>query len=234
MRRIRRPRLPNILFTIVFVALCVASYVQFDRAIQDVSARSIQLTAETSHGDMVRIVSNELYDSFEEILALYESQEDLEWTEFASSIEYISLDQNIRTLFSGSNVIKVKIFAGDGFTIFSTDPAQLGEDLGDSSEVIHSLRGRPASEYDFRESFRTLNGIVNNIHVVSSYHPLRDSGNTIRGVVEIYSDREEIFQLVRNQSVGHIAQFVILIALLLSAWAMMLIYSFSRTRSDDF
>lgn len=227
----RRKQLPNLLFTLIFLSLCAASYFHFDRSMNNVSSRAIQVTAESSHSDMVRVLSNTLSAQIQDILDLYGSHEqEPDWAEFAQTLEFVSLDQSIRLLLSGSGVLKVKVFATDGVTVFTTDLSGLGENLSTSPDVVHAIRGRPSSSYEYRETFASLGGPLSNIHVVSSYHPFRTAGGNVRGVLEVYSNREGNFQVVSHYAVGYTAQYILILSLIASAWSILIIYR--ATRSD--
>jgi len=235
MERIKRRRtLPIIIFTSgFFISLCIL-YFNTSTALTELSERTLRRSTESSHGDMVLFASNALKNELEGLSRNYEALKPISnWKTFAENDLSSEFRGKVEDLFQRTSVIKLKVYARDGLTIFSTDPSQIGEEKSEVEEVTHALRGRSSSQFSFRENFMTISGNRTNIEVVSSYHPLKSQGGTIVGVVEIYSDRSSDFQLTESLVKTKLASIIILIALIISIWLVNMVYYSLQKRSED-
>jgi len=88
----------------------------------------------------------------------------------------------------GTDVVKVKIYALNGVTVFSSDPAQTGEDKSGNPGFLAAQKGNAASTLIHRDTMDSFEGSVSDLDVIASYLPVRDEQKTIVGVIEIYSD----------------------------------------------
>jgi hypothetical protein len=230
----RRRTLPIIIFTSgFFISLCIL-YFNTSTALTELSERTLRRSTESSHGDMVLFASNALKNELEGLSRNYEALKPISnWKTFAENDLSSEFRGKVEDLFQRTSVIKLKVYARDGLTIFSTDPSQIGEEKSEVEEVTHALRGRSSSQFSFRENFMTISGNRTNIEVVSSYHPLKSQGGTIVGVVEIYSDRSSDFQLTESLVKTKLASIIILIALIISIWLVNMVYYSLQKRSED-
>ena len=88
-----------------------------------------------------------------------------------------------------TNVVKVKIYNLDGLTVFSTEPAQIGDDKSTNAGYLAARDGQPISELTYRQQFSAFEEVISNRNVLSSYIPVRsDDGTTVVAVFEVYSD----------------------------------------------
>jgi len=88
----------------------------------------------------------------------------------------------------GTDVVKVKVYALNGVTVFSTDTRQTGEDKSGNPGFLAARAGKVESVLSHRDTRDTFEGTVTNIDVISSYLPVRDEYERVVGVIEIYSD----------------------------------------------
>lgn len=98
------------------------------------------------------------------------------------------VDARVRQFAKGTDMVKVKIYNTKGLTVYSSDPAQLGEDKAANAGFQAAVRGRAASETTYRGKFGAFDGEVYQRNLVSSYTPVR-AGQGIEAVAEIYTDR---------------------------------------------
>ena len=95
----------------------------------------------------------------------------------------------------GLQITKVKLYNLDGLTVFSTDPAQLGEDKGGNAGFRSARDGRVISDITFRERFDAFEGVLNNRNLIASYVPVRAAPDgPVEGVLELYSDVTDLLQ----------------------------------------
>jgi diguanylate cyclase (GGDEF)-like protein len=104
------------------------------------------------------------------------------------------LTQKIR----GTPVVKVKIYNRDGVTVFSTDPAQIGEHHSDNPGVKGALAGQIIDEIAYRNEIDSFHGTLSHRNLISSYTPIRSaSTGEVEAVFEIYSDITELLTDLR-------------------------------------
>ena len=114
-----------------------------------------------------------------------------------------TIDEIVLDLFRGSNVIKVKLYNLDGFTVYSSQRSQIGEDKSDNPGFMSASSGSVRSNLTWRNEFHAFEKIVMDRDVVSSYLPLYDTRTReVIAVVELYSDVTDLVARiyhVRNQ-----------------------------------
>ena len=108
------------------------------------------------------------------------------------------LREDVIALMAGSKVTKVKLYNLDGLTVFSTDLEQVGALAAENPGVKAALAGRVRSDLTHRNSFDGFEGTLQNLDVLATYRPALDSGKTIRGVFEIYTDVSDFVSATRE------------------------------------
>ena len=99
-----------------------------------------------------------------------------------------TLDADIRRMTKGLTVLKVKIYSLAGNTLYSSDPAQIGERRRDHPAVVRARRGSVTSELIERGKFSAMDGERGRVHLLASYVPVVDAGGGLVGVTELYND----------------------------------------------
>lgn len=124
----------------------------------------------------------------------------------------------------GLNVLKIKIFDLNGFTLFSTDASQTGtQKPADYPGSISARTGQAISKLSFRKQFTALSGVVHNRHVISSYLPIRkQQSNKIQGVFEVYTDVTKFFEKI-EETKFYVASGVLFILFVLYAALLFLV-----------
>ena len=79
------------------------------------------------------------------------------------SVEDITSSENlpiwmpkIRQLTDDSTIIKVKIYAPNGNTVYSSEFSQIGDDKSDNSGFLTALGGGVASELVYKDTFNAF------------------------------------------------------------------------------
>jgi signal transduction histidine kinase len=112
-----------------------------------------------------------------------------------------------KTLEMAKNVplLKIKIFDLNGLTVFSSDPAQIGEMKSTYPGFVAARNGRATSIAGQRETFNAIGGEVHDRHILSSYVPIEGEGGRIEGVFEVYADVTESASQLRNAGMLQLA-----------------------------
>lgn len=98
-------------------------------------------------------------------------------------------------------IFRVKIFDAGGYTVFSTQADQIGEDRRNSAGIAAARRGEIASAISLRDQLSALEGVVADRNVISTYVPIRPGpGDPIEGIFELYSDVTPLVQEINATS----------------------------------
>ena len=137
--------------------------------------------------------------------------------------EIALLRADVMRQMQGLNVVKVKIYDVFGTTVFSTDPAQIGEDKSANAGFLKASAGGVASEITFRHKFDAFEQVINDRSLVASYIPLHRHGSArVEAVMEVYSDVTDFVSELEDtqwQIVGTVFGSLTLLYLLLFALA---------------
>lgn len=109
--------------------------------------------------------------------------------EITASPEFTHLDDDLRQLTQGSTIIKVKIYAPNGMTVYSSEPSQIGDDKSANPGFLTAMDGGVASELVYKDTFNAFEGNIEDRDIVESYVSIQPTGaDEIQGVIELYDD----------------------------------------------
>jgi diguanylate cyclase (GGDEF)-like protein len=135
----------------------------------------------------------------------------------AGRLEVAALDRDLRRLSDGLSVVKVKIYDLNGFTVYSSDPREIGEDGSAKPGFRRARDGYPASNITYRDQVDSWEGVIAERDILETYVPVHVyDAAPVEAVLEVYSDVTEL--VTRTQR----AQWTILAAVL---GAMALVYA---------
>jgi diguanylate cyclase (GGDEF)-like protein len=107
----------------------------------------------------------------------------------AARPEIDDLDRDLRRLSDGLPVVKVKIYDLNGLTVYSTDPAQIGQDKAANPGYLRARDGYPASNLTYRERMDSWEGELAERHILATYVPVHIyEASPVEAVLEVYSD----------------------------------------------
>lgn len=151
------------------------------------------------------------------------------WPKFASLVEHSdgsgadtlrsqAKSENLYSLVANqmkdTKVIKVKIYSLEGITVFSSDPAQTGENKNNNPAFETALSGEVISGLTHRNTFDAFEGTLTNLDVISTYLPILDDQISKVAVFEIYSDVTDLTTRLAETRVIVIAAVLSLLGLL--------------------
>jgi len=124
------------------------------------------------------------------------------------------LDQPIAEILKGTNVVKIKVFNAQGFTIYSTDNSHIGEKMEDHHfDRVVSGKMNALSTAEFHRSLLTWDdqNLVDR-YVLSTYMPVRlVEGGDVEGIFEIYNDTTDIYRQVSASQIKFASVLIITI-----------------------
>jgi hypothetical protein len=175
-----------------------AAYGYYSNSLRTLTDEAARSSTEAANDDVVELVSNVMAAEALELLNAYDgSLASMDWDALSQTTVFGQFDQDARRLMLGTRILKIKLYAKDGMTVYSTDLLQLGADYSEREDVIHALRGRPSSETIQRDFFEAFTEDIQNATIVTSYHPFKDPSGRIVGVMEVYADRTAEFEQVQ-------------------------------------
>ena len=140
--------------------------------------------------------------------------------------EITQLREILAPILRGSEIVKIKIYDPRGITLFSTEPAQIGEDKRDNAGFIAARNGQVVSELVHRDGFSAFEGMIEQADLVSSYVPVLESGRVV-AVFEQYQDVGILLEQIA-QSQKYITIFMVLVLGGLY-FALLLVVRFAQT-----
>jgi signal transduction histidine kinase/CheY-like chemotaxis protein len=110
------------------------------------------------------------------------------------------LDEALRRQLRGTSLVKIKIYAMNGRTLYSSEAKQIGEDKSGNAGFLAARAGGRASEITHRNQFSAFEQVIEERGVLSGYFPLRGADGQVEGVFELYDDVTPLMeQLDRSQ-----------------------------------
>ncbi len=134
--------------------------------------------------------------------------------ELRAAPENAELRHEIVRLTRGSRMVKTKIYNSEGLTTLSTDVRQIGESQSGNGRFQTAMTGKVVSELTFRHSIDSFEGEVSDRDLLSSYLPIRGTGDDapVIGVFELYTDVTEFKARVERAAMISFAVLILAFA----------------------
>lgn len=114
----------------------------------------------------------------------------------------------------GPFVVRIRIYNPRGVVVFSTNPAEVGDDRSQNKGFIAALRGGVGNELVFRDRFNIIDIVTEDENLVQTYLPVRAGPHEpVRGVFELFGDLNSTHQAERSEFALMAGAMLILIGL---------------------
>ena len=225
------PALPLTLLVLLAVSL-PAQHLLIEQQANQIVSDSITESTQAANATAARLFVNEVYPRLAPRLGLEAGGAA---PKALADGDLAETDRTVRRFMLGTDILKVKLYALNGLTIYSTEPAQIGQDQSKNPAVISATQGIPGSQITHRGKFSAMEGEVFEKDLVASYIPLRTATGAVIGVAEIYTDRTPVISRALGGEgrlhpfllVANVIQFLLLAFL---AWS---IYTHLARPADD-
>ncbi len=171
--------------------------------------------AENQNVALARSFANSVWPRFS---AFITSASDLDKGALRTHATVREIHEAVRTVSGGLPTLKIKIYNLDGLTVYSSKPAEIGENKSNNAGFFLAARkGRPASKLTYRDSFSTFEGTVQDLDLVESYLPIKFDGGSVEGVFELYTDVTPLLAGIRRSTINLAVGFVLVFGALYGA-----------------
>jgi len=172
-------------FSVASLACTVIVAVLLGWSYQYLALRDLKHLAEDRNLALTHALSNSLWPRFSGLVASGSHESPATLRAMAEKLNLYTL---VARQLADTEVIKVKVYALDGLTVFSSDPALTGEDKSANPAFLAARAGQVTSGLAHRHSIDSFEGTRTHADVISTYLPIRDERKAIVAVFEIYSD----------------------------------------------
>jgi len=202
-------------FFVASLVSVVAATVVLAAVYRHIATSQLLELGESNNVALAQIFSNSIwpqYRSFQEAAGRVDADT------LRAHPDIAKLRTTVLDVMRNTHVVKVKLYETDGYTLFSTDPAQIGKDYKDNPGFISAMKGEPVSELTHRDKFSAFDKELENRDVLSSYVPLRPSAEApVGGVLEIYTDVTDLLKRIDKEERRVILSAIAVLAILFIA-----------------
>lgn len=198
-------------FSLASLAAFVLVAVSLVLFYRQIAINELLVLGESKNVAITQAFSNVIWPEFGSFLT---SASSLSADEIRAHPETARLRQAIDAQTEGLSIIKIKIYDLNGFTVFSSEEAQIGEDKSSNAGYLEAVNGTAASELTHRDTFSAFEGMIEDRDVISSYIPVRGADSRVEGVFEVYDDVTPLLEIIstaqRNIAIGVTATLALL------------------------
>ena len=170
--------------TVSFILIVLAAGV-LGPFYRQLSLKQITELAESRNVAMAQVFENSLRNPLDSLMSASVGRDADFLKQFAEATE---LKASVVALMRNTAVVRVKIYNRLGITVFSSDPAQIGESRLANAGFRSAMNGVVASDLTHRNSIDTFEGARVEVDVLASYIPVMAKDQSIEGVFELYQD----------------------------------------------
>jgi len=129
----------------------------------------------------------------------------------------LRLHERLLAMSRGVPVIKIKIYNLEGVAVYSSVPAEIGENKSANPAFHEALGGKSVSELTHRGTMSITEGQVENVDVVSTYIPISAFFFNDTATTEIYTDVTDAIVAIARQTQRLVAGLVVVFGALYAA-----------------
>ena len=202
-------------FSLISAAVVGIAMIAVSIVLTQISSAQLIEERENANVSLTQVFSSSIWNQFRTHV---QTSADLDGDAMRAHPKTQALLLSVRHLMAGLSVVKVKVYALNGNTVFSTEAAQMGDSKSDNPGFLSARNGAPISEYSNRAKFSAFENEVFDIDVVSSYIPIRNEQGRVEAVFEVYDNVTETLQKMnmrRNTIIMVVAALFVLLYLAL-------------------
>jgi diguanylate cyclase (GGDEF)-like protein len=113
--------------------------------------------------------------------------------------EVAALHAALREMMRGTDVVKVKVYAPTGITVYSGEVAQIGENKRDNEGFRRALLGETPSVFTHRDQIDAFEKRLADRDIVATYVPFQGADKASSAVFEVYTDVTQPLAQVRQR-----------------------------------
>jgi PAS domain S-box-containing protein len=168
--------------------------------------------AERQNVALAQSFANTLWPRFSSYVA---SASGLDENQLRTHPEIQEIRKTVRKASEGLPILKIKIYDLEGLTVFSSEPAEIGENKSNNPGYFAAARkGQPESKLTFRDAFSTFEGTVQDRDLVESYLPIRKGNGPVEGVFELYTDVTPLLADIKRDTINLAVGFALAFGML--------------------
>ena len=172
-------------FSIASALIIIVATVAVSTVVTDVITQQLLQEREAANVSFSKSFSNSVWPSYRDHI---EAAAETDSRTLRASPATVGLDGAVRALMSGYSVVRVRVEAPSGVTVYSTEAGQIGEDRGQSPAFQAARGGKVSTDITLRERFNGYQGPIVDAYIAASSVPLRDPAGEVTAVLEIYDD----------------------------------------------
>lgn len=132
------------------------------------------------------------------------------------------IDDDLKQILRGSFIVKIEIYNTKGDMIYSSNVQNESDHKHDSNLVELALDGQTDSSLVHLDSFHGINGIQENVALLTSFLPIQASPDSaVEGVFEIYTDVTNYYEKIK---LTEIKIFFLAFAVLAAIFSVLMVF----------
>ncbi|MGB7442509.1 MAG: ATP-binding protein [Coleofasciculaceae cyanobacterium] len=134
-----------------------------------------------------------------DLVTFLQSAEKLSDDQLRSSEEVARLRRAVLNQVKDLSVVKVKLFDGQGRTVFSTEPSEIGK-ITKSQGFFVARSGQVLTLHNHHNDFQAINRKITDRQLLSSYIPIEfeNGSEQITGIFELYTDETPLVERIER------------------------------------
>jgi hypothetical protein len=188
-------------FSVVSLCFVVAATVGLSGLYRQTALADLIRLGEANNAERAVVFANTVWPRFSDVLG---SSSGFPTDAEQANSELQSLHEAVQTMVQGTSVVKVKIYALDGRTMYSSEPLQIGEVERANPRFLAARSGSVSTESARRDHFGAFEQRLPDREILSSDLPLRRTARTGSGGIRGPRRRTPFLEAVKHPDHGHL------------------------------